>query len=152
MELIDKVLAALSLLAFLVWWAFMAPTGLKNFVNNVTLHITIAFFDLLELIRKVVALATLTLYFVGRLGTLGVLSLSLFIVVCEALRIYGYQPFSSEPIYQEWLSLFGKPYSWAAITAIVASTVAINHVLKYELELEKYLQEQKERFQEKVKS
>lgn len=152
MELIGKVLAVLGLLAFFFWWAFMAQAGLKNFVNNAALHITIAFFDFLEFIRRVVALATLALYFVGRLGTLGVLGLSLFIVTCEALRIYGYQPFSTEPTYQEWLSLFGKPYSWAAITAIVASTVAINHVLKYELELEQYLNTQKERLQEKVRS
>jgi len=89
----------------------MALAGLKNLVNNVVLHITITFFDFLEFIRNVAALVTLALYFVGRLGMLGVLALSLFIVTCKVLRIYGYQSFSTEPTHQEWLSLFGKSYS-----------------------------------------
>ena len=151
MEIIISVLIFFGAIAFTFWLFFLAPAKLTEFAKNAIYTIIIYILDLFEFARTVIALATLGVYFVGTLGTIVVLLLSLIIFVNEVSHIYGFQVLASEPIYQKWLKLFGESYSWAAITAIVASTVALNNVLKYELELKQFILKQKEQMQEKVK-
>jgi hypothetical protein len=147
MDVIFNIGKSLLFVGFIYWWVAKAPENLKYHVKSILMSIMIFIYTSINAGLELIKLLTVTLYFLGRLGTLLVLSTALFFIVNEALRIHGFESYSNSLIYQQWLDLFAKPYSWAALAAIVASTSAINQILKYELDFSEYLEKQKEKLE-----
>lgn len=146
-----KNLAFAALFSFgLFWWLVLAPEKLRNFVNNLLMTVLVFVLELLEFLVNITKVLTLLLHFLGRIGTLLVLCIALFLAINESLIIYGSTIAVQSEYYQAWLDLLSKPYAWAALAAIVASTSAINQILKYEMEFDKHLQTQKSKYKKEL--
>jgi len=146
--MIEKLIG-ISLLFGLVAYLFFIPDWLRETIDWLFTKVFELIFDLIGFLEKLVEIATALLGFLGKLATLALLAGVLTIFLNEALPVFGFDKFLSGEQYVAWLMLFTEPYTWAAATTIVATTVAIGHIRKFDLDFEDFMEKQRERFQKR---
>jgi hypothetical protein len=132
-------IASLMFFILLIWWLFLAPDELTQPVAKAFSFAISATHDALADIGRVVAVIVHVAYIFGRIATAVILLGSLSVFINEMLIVLGYSAVVGGDVYERWLALLSKPYAWGSATAIVAATVAVAGMLKYELEFEKSL-------------
>ena len=68
MDFIKSILLLFVLLAAFIWWFFLAPEKLRNFVHNVFLSTLIIAFEFVGICLNLTKVATAILYFFGKVG------------------------------------------------------------------------------------
>lgn len=143
LETITQFIGLLAMLGLLVY--VFLPSSMKpalHTAGNMLMSISV---DLIEMIYWCFAFCNGVLHIIGRLLTSLLLATATFILCQEVWGIFSNPALSSEKQYLALRTLFTQPYTWAAATTIVATTVAIANIRKYHLDRD----EAKEKWEER---
>lgn len=148
LKLVTFVLPPILLLG-LVSYVFFMPDWLRELIDWLFLKLQDLWFGVIVFLERLLIIATLLLHFLGKLATLSLLAGALVIYINEAVSVFGFEKFLSGQQFQAWLALFTQPYTWAAATTIVATTVAIGNLRKLDLDYQEFVEKQLERYEKK---
>ena len=142
----EKIIG-IAILAGGISYVFFMPDWITKKLDLVFYIIVELIFEAVIFFEKLLTVATVLVHFLGKLATLSLLASALAIFSNEAIAILGYRKFFFGEQYVSWLDLFTKPYTWAAATTIVATTVAIANLRKLDLDFQEFIEKQRERLE-----
>ncbi|MBM5573651.1 hypothetical protein [Deefgea sp. CFH1-16] len=144
-------IVALVVPMFIIGYLVFFPSWLKEATEKI---LTVAMglsMDSIKFTETIVEITMIMAHFLGRIATTLLLIGALAVFFNETLPIFG---LGTQFIWSEYnllRELFTKPYTWAAATTIITSTVAIGHLRKLDIDRQEREEKQIEKIESKIK-
>lgn len=146
-----RALVATATFFALIYFVLFAPDWLRKSVERGFDILSCWVYETITFLNRLLNIATLVLHFLGKVATLILLAGSLTVFFNETASALGFGAWLFGATYDACLELFKKPYTWAAATTIVATTVAIGNLRKFDIDFVEFVEKQRERSEKRYR-
>src|SRR5262245_50613672 len=99
-----------------------------------------------KIVETLTRVAIAVIYLLGVLVTVSLLASSLLLFMCTVFTEVGLSISNRRAYYEIATRIFAHPWSWAAVTIIVGTTVALSHLKNLEVNRARYCAEMQDRW------